>query len=305
MSLLYHTPPTAARRVQGRYIIGSGWRRKSYMIKEENNDYDRLVHHGASCSAWPEPCPPDMAGSGRPDANAIVGGILWNPRLTDSPKNSRGANTTAISLGNNYGAPLLFGMLGEKSVSWLQCLQNTGEFLPHPVCKHKRPVSIDKKGRETRRQFWGYEYAFDEDDVVINNATAVEDALPLTRDNGTPVPEFVLNPDLWEYDMEDLLGKALRFFEAQRSGMLPPDNRVDWRGDSYLDDGSLATPPRDFSGGWYDAGDTLKITFTMATAVRAGLVWVCRCVCCRARLVRLLFFCLREGGCQGHAVAWF
>ena len=56
-------------------------------------------------------------------------------QLTDKPKNTRGANTTAISLGNNYGMPLLWAALGDKSASWLQCLQNSGAFLPHPVCK--------------------------------------------------------------------------------------------------------------------------------------------------------------------------
>jgi endoglucanase len=81
------------------------------------------------------------------------------------------------------------------------------------------------------------------------------------------VPAFKLNPDLWEYDLQTLLGKALRFFEAQRSGILPPDNRVPWRGNSYTDDGSLLKPPRDLSGGWYDAGDTLKLTLPFCASV--------------------------------------
>ena len=56
-------------------------------------------------------------------------------QLTDEPKNTRGANTTAVSLGNNYGMPLLWAALADKSATWLQCLQNSGAFLPHPVCK--------------------------------------------------------------------------------------------------------------------------------------------------------------------------
>ena len=86
---------------------------------------------------------------------------------------------------------------------------------------------------------------------------------------GTPLEPFKLVPTLWPADLSTLLGKSLRFFEAQRSGVLPPDNRVPWRGDSYLRDGSEMKPPRDLSGGWYDAGDSLKVTLTMCAAVRA------------------------------------
>lgn len=35
----------------------------------------------------------------------------------------------------------------------------------------------------------------------------------------------------------DALDKCLQFFEAQRSGKLPADQRVKWRGDSALQDG--------------------------------------------------------------------
>ena len=39
---------------------------------------------------------------------------------------------------------------------------------------------------------------------------------------------------------KEALTKSLIFLEAQRSGKLPPNNRVPWRGDSALDDGKLA-----------------------------------------------------------------
>lgn len=35
----------------------------------------------------------------------------------------------------------------------------------------------------------------------------------------------------------DALEKSLKFFEAQRSGKLPPTQRVTWRGDSGMSDG--------------------------------------------------------------------
>jgi len=42
------------------------------------------------------------------------------------------------------------------------------------------------------------------------------------------------------FDYKDALTKSIIFLEAQRSGKLPPNNRVKWRGDSALDDGQLA-----------------------------------------------------------------
>lgn len=40
------------------------------------------------------------------------------------------------------------------------------------------------------------------------------------------------------HDYNDALRKSILFFEGQRSGMLPPDQRVKWRGDSALHDGA-------------------------------------------------------------------
>ena len=41
------------------------------------------------------------------------------------------------------------------------------------------------------------------------------------------------------YDYEDELSRSILFFEGQRSGKLPPDQRVNWRVDSALSDGKL------------------------------------------------------------------
>ncbi|KAF7817346.1 endoglucanase 16 [Senna tora] len=68
-----------------------------------------------------------------------------------------------------------------------------------------------------------------------------------------------------EFDYKDALTKSLIFLEAQRSGKLPPTNRVPWRGDSGLDDGKLANV--DLTGGYYDAGDNVKYGLPMAFTV--------------------------------------
>lgn len=54
------------------------------------------------------------------------------------------------------------------------------------------------------------------------------------------------------------------FYEAQRSGPTPAWNRVSWRGDSHLTD---RVP-----GGWYDAGDFIKLNFPLAPTV-SMLAW--------------------------------
>ena len=54
------------------------------------------------------------------------------------------------------------------------------------------------------------------------------------------------------YDYGQVLGLSWLFYEGQRSGKLPSNNRVPWRGDSALTD--QAPDGSDLSGGWYDAG---------------------------------------------------
>ncbi len=73
-----------------------------------------------------------------------------------------------------------------------------------------------------------------------------------------------------QFNYGEALQKSLFFYEAQQSGKLPAWNRVTWRDDSALDDGSGVG--QDLSGGWYDAGDHVKFGFPMAFSVTA-LAW--------------------------------
>ncbi|PUZ51314.1 hypothetical protein GQ55_6G174100 [Panicum hallii var. hallii] len=63
----------------------------------------------------------------------------------------------------------------------------------------------------------------------------------------------------------DALAKAIMFFEGQRSGRLPANQRVEWRGDSALNDGQAENV--NLTGGYYDAGDNVKFGFPMAFSV--------------------------------------
>ncbi|MEU3459392.1 glycoside hydrolase family 9 protein [Streptomyces sp. NPDC006733] len=64
------------------------------------------------------------------------------------------------------------------------------------------------------------------------------------------------------YNYAEALQGSMLFYESQRSGKLPADNRVSWRGDSDLTDG--ADVGLDLTGGYHDAGDEVKFGFPMA-----------------------------------------
>ncbi len=72
------------------------------------------------------------------------------------------------------------------------------------------------------------------------------------------------------FNYAEALQKSMFFYECQRSGPLPADNRVTWRGPSALNDGSDVG--RNLTGGWYDAGDHVKFGFPMAYSVTT-LAW--------------------------------
>ncbi|XP_047956995.1 endoglucanase 5-like [Salvia hispanica] len=66
------------------------------------------------------------------------------------------------------------------------------------------------------------------------------------------------------FDYGDALSKTLLFFEAQRSGKLPANQHVKWRGDSGLGDGHGQGV--NLVGGYYDGGDHVKFGLPMAFA---------------------------------------
>ncbi|CAJ1862354.1 unnamed protein product [Sphenostylis stenocarpa] len=65
----------------------------------------------------------------------------------------------------------------------------------------------------------------------------------------------------WQ-EYHEALEKSILFFEGQRSGKLPSNQRLTWRGDSGLSDGSSYHV--DLVGGYYDAGDNVKFGLPMA-----------------------------------------
>lgn len=89
----------------------------------------------------------------------------------------------------------------------------------------------------------------------------------------SPIPLFITTniffllasmpkPVMSHHDYGEALSKAILFFEGQRSGYLPDDQRMKWRDHSGLSDGWHFNV--DLTGGYYDAGDNVKFGFPMA-----------------------------------------
>ena len=99
--------------------------------------------------------------------------------------------------------------------------------------------------------------------------TVSHPALSAPLASSTPAPSTAVNDappsstDAINYG--EALQKSFLFYEAQRSGILPDDQRVVWRGDSALDDGQDVGV--DLTGGYYDAGDHVKFGFPMAASM--------------------------------------
>lgn len=106
--------------------------------------------------------------------------------------------------------------------------------------------------------------------ATINDGTGVG----TITDNDTapppPPPPPPPSGGTGKYNYGEALQKALFFYEANRSGDLPANYRVNWRGDSAMNDGRDVG--LDLTGGYYDAGDHVKFALPMASSM-TELAW--------------------------------
>lgn len=79
-----------------------------------------------------------------------------------------------------------------------------------------------------------------------------------------------LRPIILDYGQA--LSYSMRFYEAQRSGVLPASNRVPWRGDADALD--KAPDNSDLGGGYYDGGGVVDSTIRGGgcTVLHAALI---------------------------------
>lgn len=77
-------------------------------------------------------------------------------------------------------------------------------------------------------------------------------------------------PSSGQFNYGEALQKSFFLYEANRSGELGDENRIEWRGDSATSDGSDVG--LDLTGGYYDAGDHVKFGLPMA-ATSTMIAW--------------------------------
>ncbi|KAK0553502.1 hypothetical protein OC846_000870 [Tilletia horrida] len=108
--------------------------------------------------------------------------------------------------------------------------------------------------------------------ALLSNLPSAAAQIPITSVYEPPPSSFGRNSsaDQWEY----LLGNSLFYYDAQRSGVLPPDFRVSWRNNSVLNDGKDVG--LNLSAGFFDAGNFIKATLPLSWAM-TEIAWTAAC----------------------------
>ena len=153
---------------------------------------------------------------------------------------------------------------GTATVPDFTAAGGTLTFAPGETSKTVRVTTTDDtlvEGDETFRLLLS---------APTNAALADDTGVGTIADNDAPPPPPPPPGGSGRFNYGEALQKSLFFYEAQRSGDLPADYRVSWRGDSAMRDG--ADVGVDLTGGYYDAGDHVKFTLPMTSSMTL-LAW--------------------------------
>ena len=104
--------------------------------------------------------------------------------------------------------------------------------------------------------------------LTTNNSSSVEtesESESTTETESSTETDLVPTSENGQFRYGEALQKSFLFYEANRSGPLPDNNRIEWRSDSTVNDGSDVG--LDLTGGYFDAGDHVKFGFPMAASM--------------------------------------
>ncbi|MEL7520508.1 MAG: glycoside hydrolase family 9 protein, partial [Cyanobacteria bacterium J06553_1] len=100
------------------------------------------------------------------------------------------------------------------------------------------------------------------EETVISEPISAPISAPISNPVNIPNSSGQSVGQQGQFAYGEAVQKNFLFFEANRSGALPADNRLEWRSDSTTNDGSDVG--RDLNGGYFDAGDHIKFIQPMA-----------------------------------------
>ncbi|XP_020245071.1 endoglucanase 12-like [Asparagus officinalis] len=146
--------------------------------------------------------------------------------------------------------------LDETQQSWLLGPQDTGK-----KDKYVDLGCIIVKRKVLWWAFWTALVAF----IVIGIPVIVVKTLPKHKEKPPPPDEY-----------SKALHKALMFFNAQRSGRLPKNNGVRWRGNSALNDGSDLPDVKGGLVGGYSVGVVSRCLANLGKEHWAAVKWILR-----------------------------
>lgn len=76
-----------------------------------------------------------------------------------------------------------------------------------------------------------------------------------------------------QYNYTELLQKNFEFYDAERLGQLPADNRIPWRSDSLLYEiGPRSLGFGNVTGGWMGGGNSGTVKNTIPTAMSISML---------------------------------
>ena len=77
-----------------------------------------------------------------------------------------------------------------------------------------------------------------------------------------------------DFDFGAASGTSLQFYEAQRVGTLPADNRIPWRSNSLLYEGSERLGFPDLTGGWMHGGELGQLVPKLCIKTAHLQLWI-------------------------------
>ncbi|XP_078495799.1 uncharacterized protein LOC100176349 [Ciona intestinalis] len=266
------------------YILGSSG--KSFVVGFGINPPTKVYHQSSYCPPPPAAC--NRFDAQTPNAHILYGALVGGPSESDSFMNQRmNQKQSSVTLDYNagYQATLaavldlyIFGegnrpdqdgavtVVSTSKLNKYTCIYSRvgkdGTPLEHNILISFLTLIHAQVMYISNTLYTRHIYLYFPITVLFITATTATTAT-------TAATVSAVSSQLNSFNLSEVLNKSLLFYEAQRSGVLPYDNRISWRGDSLIGDGM---PNFNMTGGYYDGVSNVKFHFPMAFSMTM-LAW--------------------------------